>query len=76
MLQTILAPPPPTRFASQEEFDEEREETFLALSTSKALVDLASRRVSDGTESPHANTLGFTPTLRTYETECEMLPDG
>ena len=61
MLQTILAPPPPTRFASQEEFDEEREETFLALSTSKALVDLASRRVSDGTESPHANTLGFIP---------------
>ena len=54
-------PPPPTRFASQEEFDEEREETFLALSTSKALVDLASRRVIDGSESPHANTLGFIP---------------
>ena len=53
--------PPPTRFASQEEFDEEREETFLALSTSKALVDLSNRRVIDGAESPHANTLGFIP---------------
>ena len=53
--------PPPTRFASQEEFDEEREETFLVFSTSKALVDLASLRAVDGSESPHANTLGFIP---------------
>ena len=68
--------PPPTRFASQEEFDKDREDTFLALSISKALVDLGSCRTGDGMESQHANTLGFIPPSGPNETECEMLSDG
>ena len=49
------------RFASQAEFDEEREERFLALSTCNALVDLAVRRSEEGLDSPNTNTIGFIP---------------
>ena len=48
-----------TRFAFKAEFDEEREEGLLALSTHSALVDLAARLTEEGLDSPNANTIGF-----------------
>ena len=48
-------------FTSQVEFDKNREEILLALSTCSALSGLAARRTEEGAESPHACTLGFIP---------------
>ena len=50
---------PNPRFACQAEFDEEHEDSFLALSTCSALVDLAARRADEGLDSTNSNTIGY-----------------